>query len=494
MRLIYRQMLGFTAVIVSLMVILTVSFISVTDQTIYHNTWGRLIKYSDSLVEDSVRYDPVTKEFAGFQNAALASNARLLANQDVHFAIYNAARKTLYASNGFTPRLTRDDWTNLRAGKIVKKRVDYPAFKRAGTAVPRGPKKMTVIIHPYFYHSQLVAIVTIGTFVSTLHQNITQLLNNFLLAFVLAILVALLISYLIARSLTGRIDRLNAATHQVARGDYRVGLPSKGHDELAELSANFNQMVKSLKASRAEIKHQEERREQFMADAAHEMRTPLTTINGLLEGLIYDAIPEEDRKHSLQLMQNDTRRLIRLVNDNLNYEKIRTNQISLERKVFDASAVLEHLKDQLAKKAAASHDQLVVTAPPELLVYADYDRFIQILFNIIQNAIQFTDDGKITVDGHQADRGTIFTVKDTGIGMTKEQVAHIWERFYKADRSRMNSQYGESGLGMAITHRLMDLHGGKITVASTYGKGTTFTLFFPDRDHAPHAEAAPANS
>lgn len=491
MRLIYRQMLGFTAVIIALMVILTVSFVSVTDQTIYHNTWNRLIKYSDSLVADSVRYNPRTREFAGFRNAALVSNARLLTRQDVHFAIYNAARRTIYASNGFTPRLTSTDWAHLRTGQIVKKRVDYPAFKPANVQAAPGTKKMTVIIHPYFYRNQLVAIVTIGTFVSALHQNMRQLLNNFLLAFVLAILVALLISYLIARSLTQRIDRLNLATHQVARGDYQVVLPHQGHDELAELSANFNQMVRSLRASQAEIKHQEERREQFMADAAHELRTPLTTINGLLEGLIYDAIPAEDRKHSLQLMQNDTRRLIRLVNDNLNYEKIRTQQISLTPRVFDASAVLHHLQDQLAKKAAANDDHLVVMAPPELLVYADYDRFIQILFNIIQNALQFTQHGKITVDGHPVDHGTVFTVQDTGIGMTKEQVAHIWERFYKADRSRMNSQYGESGLGMAITHRLVELHGGTIQVTSTYGQGTTFTIFFPARDYAPRQGTTP---
>ena len=95
-----------------------------------------------------------------------------------------------------------------------------------------------------------------------------------------------------------------------------------------------------------------------MANAAHEMRTPLTTINGILEGLQYDAIPEEDKKHSIQLMQNDTRRLIRLVNDNLDYEKIRTNQIAMERKVFDASAVLENLREQLAKKAKEKKDTL----------------------------------------------------------------------------------------------------------------------------------------
>lgn len=222
-----------------------------------------------------------------------------------------------------------------------------------------------------------------------------------------------------------------------------------------------------------------------MADVAHEMRTPLTTINGLLEGLAYDAIPEEDKMHSIQLMQNDTKRLIRLVNDNLNYEKIRTNQISMERKVFDAAAVLENLRDQLRKKAAANKDELKLVVPDSIPVYADYDRFVQIMFNIIQNAIQFTTGGQITISAQRVAQGTEVKVADTGIGMTEEQVQNIWERFYKADRSRMNSQYGESGLGMAIVRQLVELHGGKIDVDSTYGQGTTFTVFFPDREYAP---------
>lgn len=243
-------------------------------------------------------------------------------------------------------------------------------------------------------------------------------------------------------------------------------------------------MTASLKASQEEIHCQEERRRQFMANAAHEMRTPLTTINGILEGLQYDVIPEEDKKHSIELMQNETKRLIRLVNDNLNYEKIRTNQITMERKLFDASAVLQNLEEQLSKKAQAQGDTLDVDVAKGLLVYADYDRFVQIMFNIIQNAIQFTQHGQIKIRGKRVENGTQFTVQDNGIGMTPEQLENIWERYYKADRSRMNTKYGESGLGLAIVHRLVQLHGGKITAQSEYGKGSTFSVYFPDEKTA----------
>src|SRR5699024_7689387 len=128
----------------------------------------------------------------------------------------------------------------------------------------------------------------------------------------------------------------------------------KEMDEFDDLAADFNTMVDSLKSSQEEIERLENRRRQFMADAAHEMRTPLTTINGLLEGIEHDMIPENQKQRSVQLMQNETRRLIRLVNENLDYEKIRSNQINLQKQTFNAFDALEMIIEQLKGKAEAS--------------------------------------------------------------------------------------------------------------------------------------------
>lgn len=130
-----------------------------------------------------------------------------------------------------------------------------------------------------------------------------------------------MLSYILARYSVRRINRLRYATHSVANGDFDIQVDSNHKDEIDDLADDFNGMVNSLRTSNEEIKRQEKRRREFMADAAHEMRTPLTTINGILEGLAYDAIPEEDKGHSIELMQNETKRLIRLVNENLDYEK-----------------------------------------------------------------------------------------------------------------------------------------------------------------------------
>ena len=477
-------MLSFFAIILTLMVIVSISFINVTNNTMYHNTWQQLKSYSDSLIQDSIRYNMATQSFEGFATESLNSNANLLTRQNVHFAIYDTTHRKIFASNGFAPSMSKSDWKKLKKGETVCTKLITP---KINSRVSKGASpRMTEVSRPYFYKGKMIAVVSIATFVSTIEQNMHQIKINLIMALLTASLVTLAVSYFLARSITKRIDRLRMATHQIAQGNYNVEVDDNGRDEVADLGRSFNQMTASLRESQQEIRRQEERRRRFMANAAHEMRTPLTTINGILEGLQYDAIPEEDKKHSIQLMQNDTRRLIRLVNDNLDYEKIRTNQIAMERKVFDASAVLENLREQLAKKAKEKHDTLKLDVVKNLRVYADYDRFVQIMFNIIQNAIQFTDHGLINIRGKRVEKGSQFQVQDNGIGMTPEQRDNIWERYYKADRSRMNTKYGESGLGLAIVHQLVLLHGGKIDVESTYGKGTTFTIFFPDRDYAPH--------
>lgn len=471
------------------MIIISISFINVTNRSMYQDTWRQLRQDSDSLIQDSIRYDPVEHDFKGFATPELNTNARLLAHQDVHFAIYDTSQQQVFTSNGFTPTITADSWAKLKKGKTIYIKLTTPRLSKkiSPTSLPR----MTEIIRPYRVKNKLVAVVAIATFASSLEENMHEIKLNLLVALLFAGLLTVAASYIFSRSITVRVNRLRKLTYQVTKGNYDVRLRIMGNDEIGDLARSFNQMTASLQRSQEEIHRQEERRRQFMANAAHEMRTPLTTINGILEGLQYDVIPEEDKKHSIELMQNETKRLIRLVNDNLNYEKIRTNQIAMDRKLFDAAAVLHNLKEQLAKKASAQGDQIELKVADGLLVYADYDHFVQIMFNIIQNAIQFTENGHIHVAGKQVDNGTEFIVQDDGIGMTPDQLENIWERYYKADRSRMNTKYGESGLGLAIVHQLVHLHNGKITVKSKIGQGSTFTIFFPDSKTAHAAEQEP---
>lgn len=266
----------------------------------------------------------------------------------------------------------------------------------------------------------------------------------------------------------------------MAEGEYDVRVEHGDRDELDALSRDFNKMVLALEETEKALNRQEERRKTFMQDAAHEMRTPLTTINGLLEGLEHNVIAENNRLRSIQLMRKETTRLIRLVNENLDYENIRSNHIKLNKTHISLKNIFSEIRYQMDKLADESNNQLEIAEANELTVYADYDRLKQIFVNLIKNAIQFTENGKVSVKAWKSEYGTVIEIADTGIGMSEEQLANIWERYYKADASRRNTKYGESGLGLSIVQQLITLHDARIDVTSEEGVGTTFRLEFPD--------------
>ncbi|GAK48667.1 signal transduction histidine kinase [Secundilactobacillus oryzae JCM 18671] len=481
MKLIYQQMLAFFAVIATVLILLGISFSRSTRSMVYMNTWSTLEKYANSLVEQAVRVSAQNNRRVSFDTDSLESSELLLQNQSVHFTVYNARNAVVFPDNVYMSKINTRDWKKLQKGEIVHKVADRNVNRQNGQPQPA----MTDILKPYFYtnnkgNKRLIAVIRVGAFISDINTNINQINKNLIRPLIISSLVALGFAFLLASFSNMRINRLRRATKQVAKGNYDVKLKTNHRDEIDDLTNDFNGMISSLRESREEIKHQEERRRTFMADAAHEMRTPLTTINGLLEGLAYDAIPEESKEQSIKLMRDETNRLIRLVNENLDYENIRANKIRLNKQEFDAVDAFTNLVEQLQRKAEAKNDTLELQVPKQISVYADYDRFVQIIFNITQNAIQFTENGTITINAQRGFEETIVRISDTGIGMSKEQLANIWERYYKADPSR-NAKYGESGLGLAIVHQLVQQHGGTIEVTSKPDQGTTFTIIFPDK-------------
>lgn len=478
MKMLYQQLIGFFAVIMVTLVIVSILFIRSTTNTVWENGFKQLEQYTDVLKNNAVDENTYVINARFIQNAE-----EILSDQHVHFVIYDANNVAKYpvSQKSQMAAIKSSYWKKLNQGSAVA----VPEMMT--NPVSGQAQSMTIYYQPVFLSEKLLFVIAAFAPVEQIRSSINKTEHNLLIAFVLSTLAAFIISYFIASYQVRRINQLRQATHQVAEGNYdvTVKMKSRSHDEVAELADDFRDMVTSLKASQQEIQRQEDRRRQFMADAAHEMRTPLTTINGLLEGLAYDAIPEESKGKSIELMRNETNRLIRLVNENLDYEKIRTNQILLSKHTFNARKDLDNITEQLTQKAEEAGDTITIEAPENLPTYADHDRFVQILFNIVQNAVQFTQNGQITINGKLGYHQTEFRVSDTGIGMSKDQMKNIWERYYKADPSRKNTKYGESGLGMAIVHQLMGLHGGTIDVDSELGSGTTFTLIFPDEETAP---------
>ncbi|EOI00569.1 sensor histidine kinase [Enterococcus moraviensis ATCC BAA-383] len=482
MKYLYQQLLAFWGVIILIILIVGTSFTQLTKKTLQDTNYEQLRGYAISAwkTKDSIsRFPGMTEQ--DIWNSSFRLFEGFLSYQDVQFVFYDRNMQVQYPLD-------------------TEKKIDDSVIKENWTALMEGQEEYATINKDIFGHKNMSSYVMLPVTQTNVQSNensiigaliITQpaknvsdsvdaITANLFKGFIISSIVGLILSYFFASFQVKRINRMRKATKEITSGNFDIKLVTHDKDEFDDLAEDFNKMAESLKESREEIDRQEERRRQFMADASHEMRTPLTTINGLLEGLQYNAIPEGQRENAIKLMQNETSRLIRLVNENLDYEKIRTNQISIVVKKFDATATLKDILTQLEGKAESANDKLILEADEGIDVYADYDRFVQIMVNIIQNAIQFTHDGEIHVHLQKGYLETIITISDTGIGMTEEQVQNIWDRYYKVDPSRKNTKYGESGLGLSIVQQLVRLHKGKISVESQEGKGTSFTISFPD--------------
>lgn len=470
MKLIYKQMLSFLVLIIVALSVVSILFIQTTTNNAWNNNAHQLAEYTRTI-EQNALFDDGTVNIGFLENSE-----QMLTGQQVLFALYNADNEVRYPTQS-SQGIEASYWRRLKRGEDVsiRRSIRLP-IRGGGNAL----QNVTLYYRPVFYSGKLAYVIGAYAPVNTIQAAINKTQRNVFISFIVSAIVALILSYFLAQVQVRKINRLRCATHEIAQGNYDVTLSTKGSDEISALASDFEGMTDALKESQKEIRRQEDRRRQFMADAAHEMRTPLTTINGLLEGLAYNAIPDDMREQSIALMRSETGRLIRLVNENLDYEKIRSNQITLHKTVFNGSVDIENVANQLQQKATDAGNRIMIETPEYLSVFADHDRFVQILFNIIQNAIQFTQNGTITITGKHHNQQTELTIQDTGIGMTEEQVKNIWERYYKADPSRKNTKYGESGLGMAIVHQLMAIHGGHIQVSSKPNVGTTFTLQFPD--------------
>lgn len=476
MRYLYQQLLAFCGMIAMIILIVGISFTQLTKQTIEENNYQQLFGYAESVEKTTQTFADTFPQFnqdQAFQNA-LELTEQVLTEQNVNFIFIDKYERVIYPTAGvylnFT--ITADQWESLRSGRQVK----FTSNKNIS-----GENQATsYALVPFNLNHEFYGGLVVSQPARNIDNSVRSVTLNLFKGFIFSSIIAIIASYAFAAFQVKRINRLRNATKEVTNGNFDVQLPVNDKDEFDELADDFNKMTNSLKESRAEIEEQENRRRQFMADASHEMRTPLTTINGLLEGLEYNAIPENQRENAIKLMKNETERLIRLVNENLDYEKIRTNQISMVIKKFDGTETLKNIVAQLEAKAEVMGNQLILEAPEQLDVYADYDRFVQIMVNIIQNAIQFTENGTITVTLEKGYLETIIKVTDTGIGMSEQQMKSIWDRYYKVDPSRKNTKYGESGLGLPIVQQLVRLHKGKLDVTSELGKGTTFTVKLPD--------------
>ncbi|MGM0846190.1 MAG: sensor histidine kinase [Bacillota bacterium] len=463
-RYLYQLLLSHTSVLIIAFLIVGTLFSQYVENLVYENKVEELSSYGEEILSDLERPSPR-------RPAYLEEYSNLLQARDIDLITFNQEGIVSFSRGDIYPRieLSEEEWRMIERGETVPLKKDFGRFNQA----------VSLVIMPRIINERLTGGLILISPISGTREMLSEINQYLLFTVFISLAISLLLSLILSKLHVKRIKRIRDAASLVSSGNYNVHVPSSNFDEIGDLADDFNNMVAKLRASKEEIDSLENRRRQFMADVSHELRTPLTTIRGVMEGIRNDMIPEEQKEKSFGLVSQETRRLIRLVNENLDYEKIRSNQISINKVKLSLVDVFEVIKEQLIFQAEEKQNEIHIEVDPDSTVKADYDRLIQILINITKNSIQFTNGGCIWLRGHSTPKETIIEIEDTGMGMDPEEIQSIWRRFYKADLSRTNNPYGEFGLGLSIVKQLVLMHKGTIEVFSEKGRGTKFVIRLP---------------
>ena len=302
-------------------------------------------------------------------------------------------------------------------------------------------------------------------FLSTLRYSLLAIAGIMLLMGAVA-------SYYLARSIAIPVINLNQAVNDVAKGNLDAAVPVDRQDEIGQLATAFNEMTAKLKANTI-------LRQRFLAGIAHELRTPLTVLKANLEGIADGVIdPTQDQMNSLT---EEVDRLAKMVGELRDLSLLEAGQLIPKFAEIDLPTTLRQVAQKSRPLASEKNLVLDLTIDEHVsTVWADPDMLHQMVYNLIMNAIRYTAEGSITLTAKRELSFVTIEVIDTGIGIAAEDVANIFDYFYRVDQSR-TKETGGTGLGLALVKQMVQVHNGSISATSTLGKGSIFTIKLPVR-------------
>jgi len=294
-----------------------------------------------------------------------------------------------------------------------------------------------------------------------------SLIRPFLWAGLIALGVSISIAFLLARSVYRPIQRVTAAADKLAQGQYDEEVPVTGPREVRGLAAGFNQMARQVKLTEQRLRY-------FVADVSHQLRTPLTSIRGFAQAILDGTASDEDsRLRSARVIEDESMRMIRQVNELLELARMQSGQIEMVRDPVDVKDLLEHCQEIFSIRAEEQNVRLTAKIEPLMPVIGDIDRLEQVYSNLLDNALKHSPSGgEVSIVGRNVATDYVeVKIIDSGPGIPPEQISMVFERFYQAGGERTGT-----GLGLAIAREIVLAHNGKIDVSSAPGEGTEFTV------------------
>ncbi len=308
------------------------------------------------------------------------------------------------------------------------------------------------------------------------------------------LLGALLLFAGLIQAMRRPLEALVGAAGRLAGGDRSARVEVGGVSEVSTLGKAFNEMAADLELEASERDQLDRMKDEFVLTASHELRSPLTSVQGFAELLMMERDSLTPRQvETVEIILDNCRHLVRLLNDLLDLARSDAGRLAIRPQPTQMGALVEDVVRTMRAQTEASHQVLIEQIDPDLpLVNVEADRIRQILVNLVTNAHEYSPErASIQVSARVAESGVEIKVTDNGPGIPLEQLEHIFERFVRGDAG-LTQRVGGTGLGLAISKSLVELHGGRIAADSEVGRGSTFTIFLPTSGPEALEPAAPA--
>ncbi len=327
-------------------------------------------------------------------------------------------------------------------------------------------------------NGKIVAVIQVGQSLAELHTILHELVGELLVVGLLVLLACAIGSYWLAARAFAPIQRLAQTARAIKAGDLRsrVTVP-RARDEVQYLALTLNEMIASLDQAFA-------RQRRFVADASHELRTPVTVIRSKTDVALLGARTRQDYVTVLQGINAEAERLGHLISDLLALARGDEGRTQFAREPVRLDLLAGAVAANADLLAAERGITLQVQSPRPVMILGDEARLIQVVMNLVENAVRYTNPGgRVTVAVEARQNQALLSVRDTGIGIAPEHLPHIFERFYRADPARRPTAGGSSGLGLSIVEWVVRAHGGAVAVESRVGQGSSFTVTLPLTPH-----------
>jgi signal transduction histidine kinase len=310
-----------------------------------------------------------------------------------------------------------------------------------------------------------------------------EFFSPILQAAVVSLLLSLILAFWVARWVAQPIQRLVTASHQLPDANL-APLVEEGPTEVRELVSAFNSMTSRVRAS------QKSQRD-FVANVSHEMKTPLTSIQGFSQAIVDGTADTPEAQHqAAAIIYSEAGRMHRMVLDLLDLARLDAGTANLKSEPVDVASLLANMEEKFALQAREAGVEIRVQEGGLPLIPGDGDRLAQVLTNLVDNAIQHSQrGGAIELSARSEGESLVIEVSDTGAGIPQEALPHIFDRFYRGDPSRQGGQDHGAGLGLAIAHEIVLAHHGTISARSVPGQGSTFTVSLPLASNSPKRNA-----